>query len=54
MPKHSAPPFLRRKRTLAAGAVGVTAALGAGLMLFQASAGQTAAPRLPTANMAFD
>lgn len=54
MPKHSAPPFLRRKRTLAAGAVGVTAALGAGLMHFQASAGQTAAPRLPTANMAFD
>ncbi|GGZ98485.1 hypothetical protein GCM10010371_67650 [Streptomyces subrutilus] len=54
MPKHSATPFLRRKRTLAAGAVGVAGALGAGLMFFQASAGQSAAPRLPAANSPFD
>lgn len=54
MSKHSATPFLRRKRTLAAGAVGVAAALGAGLTLFQASAGQTSAPRLPAPNAAFD
>ncbi|MFD3327368.1 endo alpha-1,4 polygalactosaminidase [Streptomyces sp. NPDC058701] len=55
MPKHSAPPFLRRKRPLAtAGAVGAVAALGAGLTLFQASAGPSATPRLPTPNAAFD
>ncbi|MFF4322854.1 endo alpha-1,4 polygalactosaminidase [Streptomyces sp. NPDC001568] len=54
MPKHSATPFLRRKSTRAAGAAGVVLAVGAGLTLSQASAGQTAAPRLPAANAAFD
>ncbi|MFF3015706.1 endo alpha-1,4 polygalactosaminidase [Streptomyces sp. NPDC057939] len=54
MPKHSATPFLRRKSTLAAGATGVVLAVGAGLTLSQASAGQTAAPRLPVANASFD
>ncbi|MFC6480044.1 endo alpha-1,4 polygalactosaminidase [Streptomyces goshikiensis] len=54
MPKHSTTPFLRRKATLAAAAAGVAVAVGAGLMLSQASAGQASFPRLPVANVSFD
>ncbi|MEU9187909.1 endo alpha-1,4 polygalactosaminidase [Streptomyces sp. NPDC048484] len=59
MSKHSAVPFLRRRSTVVAGAVGVAAALGAGLTLsnvFAATPAVKAAPKvvLPTANATFD
>ncbi|MET7683309.1 endo alpha-1,4 polygalactosaminidase [Streptomyces sp. NPDC005423] len=56
MSKHSAVPFLRRRSTVAAAAVGAAAALGTGLTLSNVFATTTAAPKvvLPTANATFD
>ncbi|MFD4576552.1 endo alpha-1,4 polygalactosaminidase [Streptomyces sp. NPDC058417] len=59
MSKHSAVPFLRRRSTLVAGAVGVAAALGTGLTLsnvFADTPAAKAAPKvvLPKANATFD
>jgi len=57
--KHSAVPFLRRRSTVVAGAVGAAAALGAGLTLsnvFASTPAAKAAPKvvLPAANATFD
>ena len=59
MSNHAAVPFLRRKSTVAAGAVGAVVALGAGVTLsdvFAATPAAKAAPKvtLPTANATFD
>lgn len=59
MSKHSAVPFLRRRSTVVAGAVGAAAALGAGLTLsnvFASTPAAKAAPKvvLPAANATFD
>ncbi|MEU3027605.1 endo alpha-1,4 polygalactosaminidase [Streptomyces incarnatus] len=59
MSKHSAVPFFRRTSTVVAGAVGVAAALGAGLTLsdvFADTPAAKAAPKvvLPAANATFD
>ncbi|MBA9050108.1 MULTISPECIES: endo alpha-1,4 polygalactosaminidase [Streptomyces] len=59
MSKHSAVPFLRRRSTVVAGAVGVAAALGTGLTLsdvFADTPAAKAAPKvvLPAADATFD
>lgn len=58
MPNHSAVPFLRRRRTVVAGAVGAVAALGAGVTLSNvfAAAPATTTPKVvrPTADATFD
>ncbi len=58
MPNHSAVPFLRRRRTVVAGAVGAVAALGAAVTLSNvfAAAPATTTPKVvrPTADATFD
>lgn len=59
MPKHSPAPFYRRRATIAAAALGVTATLGAGVLMSNAFAGGNATSavkkvKLPPVNASFD